>query len=272
MRELGNMMGQEQYIAGNRDGFARRFLILNTLARGQIAHYTQRQKNAIATIATSVSKLETQIIRDKEYFPQEFNNGVRLFVEKRDLDRTNADVLQEKYIEATEGLMVSEDKTWLRLANATVNEENELTVVSGSLTPLALTNLRNKVTRWNIPAAYLLMANDLWSDITADTGFQQVIDPVSKFELLKTGVLGTVLGLQLVTDAYRHPEHKVLSKGEMWVVGAAINHGGMTDRGGIDVEPLTMAIEGVPGKGWHMNETISMLIANARSVARGIRV
>ena len=35
---------------------------------------TLRRKNIVAVLATSMSKMETQLIRDKEFFPPEFYN------------------------------------------------------------------------------------------------------------------------------------------------------------------------------------------------------
>jgi hypothetical protein len=46
----------------------------------------------------------------------------------------------------------------------------------------------------------------------------------------------------------------------------------MSDRGGVDSEPTTISVEGTPGRGWVLTETISMVIANTRSVSVGKRL
>jgi len=269
---LGEVMADELYIASNRDGFARRFLSRQELTQGNIPHIRMRMKDVVAVIASSASRIETQIIRDQDHYPPEFYITARPYIEKREIDRSKTDVLEEKYIEALEALMVGEDRTWKRLALATVGVANPQSNIVGSMTPTALGNLRNRVSRWQIPARYWLIANDLWTDIIADPGFQAIIDPVSKYELLLAGELANIIGLTVVSDAFRHPAHKVLDSGEMYVIGDPINHGQYTDRGGVDSQPIDGTHENIPGRGWMMSESLSMVIANARSVARGVRV
>lgn len=131
--------------------------------------------------------------------------------------------------------------------------------------------MKTLVSRWNIPAAHLLMATDLWVDIIGNSNFANVIDPVSKHELLLTGTLGTMFGMTISTDAFRHPQHKVLNQGEFFVVGAAENHGMYTDRGGVNAQPIDGATENIPGRGWFLSELVSMAISNSRSVAAAQR-
>jgi hypothetical protein len=179
-RELGEVLAQELYQAGNREGFARRFMARLELSQGQIPQAKMRMKNLVATTATGPSKVQSQLIRDNLFFPPEFYITTRPFIEQREINQSNGDVLEEKYLEGLEGIMVAEDRTWLLMARAAIGMANNLTTIVGTFNPTALSALRNQVTRWNIPAASLLIANDIWNDITGDTGFQQIIDPVSK--------------------------------------------------------------------------------------------
>jgi len=270
--ELGEAMAEEIYQAANREGFMRRFLARLDVGQGQIPQVRMRMKNVVATVASSPVKVATQLIRDNLYFPPEFYIHARPYVEQRDINQSSADVLEEKYIEALEGIMVQEDRVWYNLANATVNVANNLTNIVGTMNPTALAALRNQVTRWNIPASNLLIANDIWNDIIGDSAFSALIDPVSKHELLLTGQLGTILGMTIYSDAFRHPQHKVLNQGDIFVIGDAVNHGTYSDRGGVDSQPIDGSIEAIPGRGWYLHESISAVIANARSVAKARRV
>jgi hypothetical protein len=270
--ELGEVMADELYQAANREGFARRFLAKQELGQGQVPRVWMRMKNLTAAVATSPVKTHTQIVRDNLITPPEFYIQTRPFVEQRDIAQATGDVLEEKYVEATEGISVREDRVWKALADQLVGVANNQVTFLGTMTASGLMSLRNQVSRWNLPVSYWLVANDIWNDIVGDTSFQQVIDPVSKHELLLTGQLGTIYGMTVISDAYRHPEHRVLSQGEMYCISDAINHGMMTDRGGIESSPIDVSIEGVPGRGWHFTELVSMAIANARSVVRGIRI
>lgn len=269
--ELGEIMADDLYIAANRDGFARRFMTKQELQQGQVPRVKMRMKNVTAVVSSGPSKIETQITQDSQFWAPEYDLVARPFVTKREIDQSVADVVDEKFVEGLEGLMVGEDRIWKSMSDKTVGLDNPLTNVVGTLNPQALMNVKNYVTAWNIPARYLLIANDLWNDIVADPAWMDAIDQVSKHEVLLTGQLGTVYGMDIISDAFRHPQHKVLNRGEFYVVGDAINHGTMSDRGGVESTPTDISTERTPGRGWVLVETISMVIANSRSVAKGIR-
>lgn len=269
--QLGEVMADELYQAANRENFARRLLAKQTLSQGQTPRVHMRMKNGTAAIHTTASKCHTQLIRDNFYTPPEFYIQTRPFIERKDIAVATGDVLEEKFVEATEGIGVAEDRAWRNLANLTVGVENDPVSFFGTMTAGGLMNLNNQVARWNLPVAWWLVANDIWADICQETSFANLIDPVSKHELLLTGQLGVIYGMTVISDAFRHPEHRVLTQGEMFCVSDAVNHGMMSDRGGIESSPIDQSIEGAPGMGWHMHELVSMVIANARSVVRGRR-
>jgi hypothetical protein len=270
-RELGEVVAEELYQAANREGFMRRFLARQDIKQGQFPYVKMRMKNNVATIATSPVQVQSQLIRDNTYTPPEFYIVSRPFVEEREIQQSPGDVLDEKFQEAQEGIMVAEDRLWRNMAVSTVNMANPLTQFIGTMTAGGLMTLRNQVSRWNIPVTSFLIANDVWTDIVSDASFQAVIDQVSKYELLMTGQLGEMFGMGILSDAYRHPEQKVLSQGEMFAIGDPINHGQYTDRGGVTSQPTDITTEKIPGRGWAFSELMSMVIANARSVARATR-
>lgn len=272
LAEVGQAIADELYVSANKEGFARRLLKRQELVQGQVPQVQLRMKNVMALIASAPTRIETQFIRDNWFYPPEFYISARPFIEKRDIDRTNSDVLEQKYIESLEAIMVGEDRTWRNLALASVGIANESSTIVGNLTPTGLAAVRTLVTRWRVPARNLLIAADLWTDIIGDAGFQNVIDPVSKHDLLLEGEIGRVFGMTITTDAYRHPTQHVLSQGEFWVVGDPVNHGQYTDRGGIESQPIDSTNEHIPGRGWMMTELVSMVVANARSVAYATRV
>ena len=266
-QELGEVLAEELYQAANREGFMRRFLARQEIGQGQIPQVRMRMKNVVGVIASSPSKTQTQIMRDNLYFPPEFYITTRPFVEKREIDQSNGDVLQEKYIEGLEGIMVAEDRAFYTMSiNASSLENSQLAIV-GTLDPLTLSTIRNQVTRWDIPATSLLIANDLWNDFIGNASFQTALDQVTKHELLLSGVLGTIMGMTILSDAFRHPQHKVLNQGDIFVFGNPVNLGQYTDRGGVESLPVDPAIEGIPGRGWMLQESMSIVLANARAVA-----
>ncbi len=265
--ELGEVLAEEIFQAANREGFMRRFLARQEIGQGQIPQVRMRMKNVVGVVASSPSKTQTQIIRDNLFYPPEFYVTSRPFVEKREIDQSTGDVIQEKYIEGLEGIMVGEDRTFYTMTRNTVGIDNNETTVVGSLDPGTLAAIRNQVTRWDIPARTLLIANDLWNDFVGNSAFQTALDQVTKHELLLTGELGTILGMTIFSDAFRHPQHKVLNQGDIIVYADQVNLGQYTDRGGVESLPVDSAIEGIPGRGWMLQESLSMVLANARGVA-----
>lgn len=270
-KELGEALATNLYQTSNRRGFARKFLARQDLTTGSIPMCKLYRKDTIVSYATSPTKVESQIVRDKMFFPPEIILEARPFVEQRDINLSTGDVLEEKYTEAMEAIMVGEDRLWYRSANETIGLENDLSIISGTLTPLTLMEVRTQVSRWNLPVPNLLMASDLYNDIVGDSSFIQAIEPVARHELIMTGELAVLYGMAITSDAYRHPEHRVLNQGEFFAISDPTTHGQYTDRGGIDTEVLTGATEKMAGRGWWMYESYSSLIANARSVAKGIR-
>lgn len=268
---LGEKMAEQLYMTANRKGFCRKYLTRHDLNQGQIPRFPVRAKNVTATWMTSPTNLESQIVRDKWLTPPEIQIAVRVFIPQNEINQSNGDVLEEKYIEALEGIMVTEDRIWYNMANQLVGVDNDLQVISGTLTPLTLMEVRNNVGRWGMKVAGVLIASDLYNDIVGDDSFIQAIDPVARHELIMTGELATLYGMPITSDAYRHPEHRVLSQGEFFVVSDALTHGAYSDRGGIDAQPIDGVVEKKPGRGWFMFESFSLAIANSRSVAKGIR-
>lgn len=271
-RVLGERLADELYMTSNRKGFARRFLARNELKQGDIPRFPVRLKNVQAFIATGPTRTETQIVRDKWLMPEEVQVYSRPFIPMNELNQSNTDVLNEKYIEAMEGIMVTEDRMWYNLAKATIGDANNLTVISGNLTPITMMGVHQNVQGWGLKVAHMLMASDLWQDIIGDTTFIAAIEPVSRHELIMTGQLAVMYGMTMISEAYRHPEHKVLMQGEFVCVSDQQTHGAYSDRGGINSEPTNVSTENVIGRGWILHEDVAMAIANGRSVAFGRRI
>jgi len=271
-RVLGERMAESLYITANRQGFMRKYLSKITVDQGTVPRFPLRTKNVTAVWSTSPTRIETQITRDKWYTPPELSIVTRPFVTQNELNQSAGDVLQEKYVEATEAVMVTEDRLWYNQVNALVGVDNNLSIISGQLTPYTLMQVVTNVTRWGLKAPHVLIATDLYQDIIGNSEFYSAIDPVARHELLLTGELAVMYGMTITSDAYRHPEHKVLNQGEFYVISEALNHGAYSDRGGINSAPIDIVNEKIPGKGWVIHEEIAISIANSRSVAKGLRI
>lgn len=271
-RILGEKISDALYITANRQGFMRKYLSKIDVQQGSIPRFPMRNKNVTAVWSTSPTKIASQITRDKWFTPPEFQIVARPFIPQNELNQSSGDVLQEKYIEAVEATMVAEDRAWYNQVNSLVGVDNNQTLISGQLTPYTLMTVVTNVTRWGLKHAHLLVAADLWQDIVGNSDFFNAIDPVARHELLLTGELGTMYGMTVTSDAYRHAEHKVLAQGEFFVIADALNHGAYSDRGGLQSTPIDISTEQIPGRGFVVHESIAISVANSRSVAKGIRV
>jgi hypothetical protein len=271
-RVLGEKISDALYITANRQGFMRKYLAKVDVQQGSIPRFPVRNKNVTAVWSTSPTKVESQITRDRWFTPPELNVVARPFIPQIELNQSSGDVLQEKYIEAVEATMVAEDRLWYNQVQSIVGVDNNLTIISGQLTPYSLMTVATQVTRWGLKGAHLLLASDMWQDIVGNSDFYSAIDPVARHELLLTGELGVMYGMTITSDAFRHPEHKVLGQGEFYVISDALNHGAYSDRGGLQSVPTDIGVEKIPGKGFVIHESLAVSVANSRSVAKGIRL
>jgi hypothetical protein len=271
-RILGERMADNIYMTANRKGYMRRFLNKIDLKQGDIPRFPVRKKNVQAMLVSGPTKVEAQIATDNWLTPPELQIVGRVFVPQNEINQSNTDVLDEKYVEGLEAVMVTEDRLWLNAARASISVDNDLSVISGTLSPLSLMNVRQNVAQWGLKPVYCLMASDLFVDIVGDASFIQAIEPVARHELVMTGELATLYGMSLISEAYRHPEHKTLDQGEFVIVSDPAFHGAYSDRGGVDSQPIDGTTERMIGRGWLFSESVSLVVANTRSVAFGLRI
>lgn len=271
LRLLGQKMAEALYVTGNREGYLRRILAWADVKQGDIPRFKMYTKDVTAVYATAPTQIESQIVRSEWFNPPELDLVARLFVTQKEINQSNDDVLKEKFIEAQEALMVAEDRLLIKAANAVVDQDNELTITGSSLTPRTFYTVVNKVQRWGLKAPTSVMATDLLEDIIGNPEFIAAIDPVARHELLLTGRLGVLYGVQLIIDAYRHRAHKVINAGEFFIFSDPENLGAYSDRGGIISEPISSVVEGKIGRGWQLQEAFAMSLSNTRAVAKGVR-
>lgn len=270
-RVLGERMTEQLYMTSNRKGYMRRLCNRIELKQGDIPRFPVRKKNVTAMIATGPVGIMTQIATDKWLTPPELQIATRVFIPQTELNQSNSDVLEEKYVEALEATMVAEDRLHYNLCKATIGSDNQLAAISGTLSPLTFMNTRQNVQRWGMKPTYCVMASDLFVDIVGDSSFIQAIEPVARHELVMTGELGVLYGMTLISEDYRHPEHKVLSQGEFIIYSDPAFHGAYSDRGGIDSQPIDAINERIIGRGWLLHQSLAIAVANNRSCAFGIR-
>jgi hypothetical protein len=268
---LGANIAEAIQDQSERRGFLRNFALGNNLRQGEIQRVPMPRHEVQAVVATSPTEMGYQLIRDRYYTPAEFEIKGNVRVSQLELDQSGGDMMRDIRDQAMESIMVAEDRLLKKAADRTVGRANEITYIGGELTPKALANIQEQVSAWNLPASKALFAVDFWKDVIGNSEFSTMLDPVSKYDLVLNGKIGTLIGLELVTDAFRPENQKVLDKGEIYVVSDPEHHAAYSTRG-IRSTPTDGANAGETTKGWLMSENFSFVLANIRSVAKGIRI
>jgi hypothetical protein len=140
-----------------------------------------------------------------------------------------------------------------------------------TFSPTALQSMKTQIVHWGLTAANMLISFDIWDDIIADQEFSQWFDQVTKHDIVLTGALGSILGINIITDGFREAHLKVLNPGEVYILALPAELGGITRRGEIMVEPTKGYNEGRPWRGWFFERIMALQIINSRGVVRGIR-
>lgn len=269
---LGSQIGLRVYESANREGFMRRLLLRGEVSQGSFPRVEVKQKNVTAQVAVGTAEQRAEIARERYVMPPEFSIKANVRVDTLETLQGSSDIMESAYANAQEQIMVQEDKMLKMLLDNTIGIPNNQKTLASGLTPASLSNQISDITRWNLPVSTMLMASDVWQDVVGNAAvWGQLLDQVSRYEIVQTGYLGTLLGLGIVTDAFRHPLLKVLSAGDIYILSTPEMLGGYTDRGPVSVEPVDGAFVGSTSRGWFMYEFMSMVVANGRAVSKATR-
>jgi hypothetical protein len=268
---LGEVVGDEVWETLGREGFARKTLMVKPLAKGETGRLRIRRKDVTSYFVTTNPNVIASQVRQYFVYPPEFYLIAMILAENKDIEQASGDLLEDKYQDGLEQMLVGEDKVWLRLGRAAAATSNDLFYFN-TFTPTVFSQMMNQVARWGIPVTTAILAFDLWNDIIADTEFSSWFDPVSKHEIVLEGSLGSLMGVQLITDAFRYETLKVLSTGEIFFCGAPQTLGGITQRKELQTKAIDKYSQGKPERGWYMEQIQGMSITNSRAIIRGQRV
>lgn len=269
--ELGTGIAAELNTRLEREGFMRTVFVRADLAEGSVARIRVRTPNVRAVVARGVAQNWPQFVRDKFIMADEFTISSNPRVEELDIHQGSSDILEDKFYEAQEAINVQEDRVVKNLFDAAVGIYNNVTYYSGQFTPAIFQALRYKVSAWRLPVANFLFAADVMNDFVVGTDFSTFWDPISKYELVQTGQIGSFFGTNFITDGFRDPNLRVLNDGESYVTSTPEFTGAYTDRGPVQANPVDSYPDGVPARGWFMFEHISAVLGNAKAVAKAVR-
>lgn len=269
--ELGSAIAAEIDERLEREGFMRSIFFRGDVAEGAVPRVRIKERNVMAVRSRGVGQIYPQYVRDTYVFAEEFYVTSTPRVELIEIHQGNADVLEEKYFQGMEQIFVEEDRHIVKMLRNADGMYNDVTYFSGTWSQVNLVSVKENVDRWRTPATTCLVAIDLVSDALGGTNFSTWFDPITRWETIKTGRLGNLLGMNFITDGYRGPNLQVLEKGEYIVCGAPEYLGSYTDRGPVNAIPIDEFEKSIPARGWTMNEIISATLGNTKAVARGKR-
>lgn len=270
-KELGAAIAAEVQETTAREGFMRSLLQKGTVAQGQEVRVRIHDKGMVAVVATGPGAVEAMYYRNKYAYPGEFIVSQNVSVHELEISKDAGNILEDAVMEAREAIMVTEDSTWKRLADTAVaSGVNAQQTYVGGITIASMNATKSLVEGWGTQVTTLLMASDCIQDLTGST-FTNAMGPIAQSEIIMTGRLGTVLGMEIRTDAFRHRTLKVLNAGEYYFLAMPQFHGVFTDRQGITATETNGAQTGIPARGWYLWEQLSMITPNAASVAKGVR-
>lgn len=268
---LGEALTADILETTNREGFARRLMEYREIPTGQINEIVFKHKQVRAWDAVSATQCVPVELREKRLFPTEFHINAHILIDTKEMSRASSDLLEEKYEEALEQIMVVEDRMWRFQCEKAAEVRNTVTGFP-VFTPRVFSEMMNQVARWGIPVGACVFESSLWRDLISGSEFGQAYDPVTKWEILQTGYLGSLYGVSLISDTFRQDLLRVIKTGEVFMVGAPTYHGVLTTRENPTIDPVNMSVVGIAKRGWFFDQITSINVMNSMSVARGVRI
>lgn len=256
----------------NREGFMRKVLLPQNVRTGELPRVIVEMWDAVSVVATGPTQVGYQVIRNKQFFPAEFELIGNLRAEAIELEQIGGDLLDKIYNQGVDSMMVAEDRLLKSAMDKAVGMVNPINYISGQLTPGTLASLRQGVTDWNLPCTTAIVDNSYWADIIGSNDFMSFLDPVNKYDLVLNGMLASLGGMTLLTDGFRQPNQKVLDRGDFYVFTTPEHLGCFSDRGGIRSQPSSGVDSGSTSRGWLLSEIISLVLANPRGVVKGKKI
>lgn len=270
MQVLAEAITSEVLDQANRDGFCRRFLQVKELGQGDMPYVVLKDKQATAYAMSSTSRVIPVEIRERRVILNEFHITGQALISNIEISRSSTDLLEEKYDETLEAVMVNEDRFWKKLADRAATSRNNIQTFL-QLSPSFFARMIQMITNQGLPVQHALISTNLMQDIISGSEFVQVFDPVTKWEVLQTGEMGSLYNVQITSDAPRGPNMRVLDPGDIYMISSAEFHGVLHTRP-IITEPINTYPIGRSERGWFVDQITSMIIGNNKSVAKGRRL
>lgn len=268
---IGEVMSDEIWETLGREGFTNKLLAIQNIGKGATGRVRVRRKDVVAYQVTSDVKVQEQRIRQFWVYPPEFYIQCFILIEDKEIEQSSADLLDEKFQDGLEAILVREDKITKALLDRAITAFNDV-VFYTTFNPTVFTTLRTEVMRWGTPAQNMVLAWDVWDDIISDPDFVAWWDPVTKHELILEGHLGRLLNVELHTDGLRYPTLQVLAPGDVYITGSPITVGTKVIRKELDSRAIDTYNIGRAARGWFMHAIQAQIVVSGRATSGGKRL
>lgn len=137
------------------------------------------------------------------------------------IDMTNPErkeAMRDAVIESQIKRFVAEDRKLIKLIRENLPVDQIIEVPCDELNVSHINNARAMITTKNIPAAHCFGHLQLWNCILSSE-LCTFVEASAKYEDILLGKLGSIIGLDLHSDAFHHPKHKITEKGEIFFFG-----------------------------------------------------
>lgn len=272
MKVLGDTIVEELVEVGRREGFTRQIFGVQDVPQGQDGKVRIRYKQAVAVVATSSTTVKAVKFRERYVRPPVYYLNANLLIEDMEVRLSPVGILEEMFEDGLESTMVTEDRLSKKFMDALNGIMNVPVGIVGSLTPEIWATLREAIEAFGNPASTALMAYDYWKDIAGGSVFSGYFDPVTKYQLVLEGRLGSLMGVNIITDAFREPKLQVLEPGELYIVAPPANLGTITQHQPMTPYQVDLRNQGQPVQGWFIEQIQGQVAPNPRAVIKAYRM
>ena len=253
----------------NRTGFTTQLIARKDLTQGVPNQIKLRRKDIVAFQVTNDGEGITQHVGQEFFYPKTYKLQCHWLVDETELDHAGPELLDDKYQDSLEAILVRQDNILRTAMLATVGTFNA-PVAFGTFTPSVVSSMRTQIMANGLPAANMTFSFDIWDDMITGSAFQEFWEPVHKYQLIMDGKIGSLLGMNLITDGFRVETLKVLEAGEVFVTAtpAALGQRGVfRDVESTEVNQYPL---GIAKRGGYLLGTESMHVMD-RAVVYGRR-
>lgn len=269
---LGGTMAAEVKQTLGREGFARKFMQFKPMTNGEVLKVRLRKRDTLAWYSTTNPKTVASIARAPYAEPGMFSLNANIEIEQIEIAQDTGDLLDERYSDGLEAMLVAEDKVFLKLADNAATCLNNPFYFS-DFTPTSMQTMKTEIaSNGGLPVTSMLISFDIWNDIVAQPEFTAWYSEIAKHELVMEGNLGQLAGMNIVTDGYRIPQLRVLKSGSVYMFSSPETLGVIGQWGDMTVKSVDKANDGRAVVGWFMSSIEAMVIGNSRGVVRGTRI